>query len=165
MTTKRYLSDTHLLHDNIIHHCARPFRSTREMDEALVLAMLEAEEDGAHLYHLGDLTSKPEAAVALYGGLYHPERHTLIAGNHDRVGSPRLEARAAYSAYAGSIVGTEATWQENVLLVEDELDGRPVRLLLSHAPQPDPRGADLNLYGHCHNNNLRYPERFAAEYP
>lgn len=161
----KYISDTHLGHANIIGYCERPFETVHAMDRALMDAMLEAEAEGAVLYHLGDLAFKPEQTLPRLGRLTTPERHTLIAGNHDEVKKQREDIQHAYRRFFRTIIGTEKTWKANRLVVEDTLRGRPVRVLLSHAPQRDLGDAEVNLYGHCHNNNVRNPERFRQEYP
>lgn len=161
----RYWSDTHFRHANILRYCERPFRDVEEMNEALFTAFQEAEAAGASLFHLGDFAFGPDVVLETLGGLEHPGRHTLIAGNHDKVTSKRPEVQRAYSAFFGRTIGTEKTWKQNTLLVEDDLGGRRVRLLLSHAPQQDLQGAHFNLYGHCHNTHVLHPERLEEEYP
>lgn len=153
-----YISDTHLGHANIIKYCERPFKDVWEMDRVIVSRLCEAEAEGHAIFHLGDVAMNLTRAVRFVGWLSHPERHTLIVGNHDAYPKDN-----AYDRAFGRIVGTKKSWRENVLLVEDELDGAPVKVLLSHDPQRDLRGADINLYGHHHNNIQRKPEHFPYE--
>ncbi len=48
-------ADHHFGHINIINYCARPFRSTTEMDEAMVTLWNETVKPGDEVYHLGDI--------------------------------------------------------------------------------------------------------------
>ncbi len=72
-----------------------------------------------------------------------------------------------WSAWFGRIVGTPegGAWSRYGLLLDDVLDGRPVSVLVTHAPSPDLCGADVNLHGHLHDNWDRAPEGHAAAYP
>ncbi len=72
-----------------------------------------------------------------------------------------------WSAWFGRIVGTpeRGAWSRYGLLLDDVLDGRPVSVLVTHAPSPDLCGADVNLHGHLHDNWDRAPEEHAAAYP
>lgn len=158
-----YISDSHFGHANIIAYCGRPFRDADHMDTVMMQALREADCAGHVIYHLGDFALNAERVSARFGMLDGRGRHVLIAGNHDRVKSPTR--REGYLNFFGRVVGTEKTWRTNMLIVEDELAGRPVRLLLSHAPQEDLQGCDFNLYGHTHNTARRQPERFAESYP
>lgn len=152
-----YISDTHIGHANIIRFCERPFRDADHMDAVLMAALREADALGHAILHLGDFSFRADRV------LQNAARHTIVVGNHDRTRPP--QRRAAYEAFFGRLVGTERTWKRNTLIIEDEIDGRTVRLLLSHEPQQDLQGCDWNLYGHTHNNEERNPERFQREYP
>lgn len=158
-----YIADTHFGHDNIIRYCDRPHRSVEDMNTEIFLALLEAEGSGATIYHLGDVAFKPAVTLPELGGLRFPSRHVMIAGNHDRV--KKMETKELYYAYFGRIIGHERRWRENHVVVQDELKGQPVRVLLSHAPQQDLRGCQFNLYGHTHNEEIKNPERFRESYP
>ena len=155
MSNHLYISDSHFGHRNIIGYCDRPFHSVSEMDGRMARLLLAAEERG-RVFHLGDLTlDPPDRFFQRQGALFRdPSRHVLVAGNHDSV----VGHRPAYAPLFGEVVGTEETWRENVRFVEDRARGRRYTLLLSHAPQEDLRGADLNLYGHHHNHFSRPPE-------
>jgi calcineurin-like phosphoesterase family protein len=159
-----YISDLHLWHTNILRHCRRPFASVEQMNDELVTALLEAEAAGAKLYHLGDLTLRP-LALESTSGLEYPELHVHVSGNHDKTSSKNPEVQRQYARFFGTIVGTEKTWLQNTLLVDDQLAGRSVRVLLSHAPMQDLKGAHFNLYGHVHNSHLHDPSRMAEYYP
>lgn len=165
MTSHLYWSDTHFFHTNIIQYCQRPFADVHEMGVALFHALWNAELTGSHIFHLGDFALNAKFVLQHFGKLQFPERHTLISGNHERTNSRLPEMVGAYSAFFGRIVGTEKTWQQNTLRVEDFLNDQPVTLLLSHLPQQDLQGADFNLYGHVHNSYVLEPARLPQEYP
>jgi calcineurin-like phosphoesterase family protein len=154
-----YIADLHLDHANIIRYCQRPYRDVAEMNVALLAALRAAEAAGATLYVLGDVSLHLGRFVERYGWLAHPERHTVVIGNHDRA----LKHAAIYAQCFGTVIGTEKTYRTNFLEITDTAQGTLRRLLLSHYPQRDLRGADLNLYGHHHNNVQLYPERFVGE--
>lgn len=155
-----YIADTHVGHGNIIKYCQRPFASVVEMDRTIVRNLREAERKGLCIFHLGDVAMDLRRAIRLSGEWFtHPDRHIIIVGNHDRY--PNQED--AYRRTFGQIVGAKKTWQDNHLIVEDVAHGRTYRLLLSHNPQRDLQGCDLNLHGHHHNNLLLKPEQFPEE--
>ncbi|MCU0636608.1 MAG: hypothetical protein MUE41_17190 [Gemmatimonadaceae bacterium] len=80
------------------------------------------------------------------------------------VGRPRA---TEWSGWFGRIIGAPepGVWCRYGLLLDDVLDGRPVSVLVTHAPSPDLCGADVNLHGHLHDNWDRAPEGHAAAYP
>lgn len=157
MSRPLYVADTHFGHADIIEFVDRPFRSVEKMDRRMLEELRTAEARGP-IMHLGDLTLETPRALAERYGLpfREPERHTLVAGNHDRVAGHW----AAYAALFGTVVGTEKSWHTNATVVEDTLQGEPIRVLASHAPQQDLRGCDLNLYGHHHNLLRRFPHAY-----
>ena len=151
-----YVSDLHLGHANIIKYCERPYRDVGEMDKSILEGLRAVESSGGILYVLGDVTANLSRFVDRYGWLEHPERHTLIAGNHDCV----VKQGEVYARCFGAVVGTEKTYLSNTLTITDIIGGTEIKLLLSHFPQKDLQGSDLNLYGHHHNNRQLYPDRF-----
>lgn len=156
----RYAAGTHFGHEEILAFSDRPFSSVGAMDERMLHELRMAEARGP-IMHLGDLTlMKPEAFVERYGLPFRqPERHTLVAGNHDRVAGHR----ATYASLFGEVVGTERSWATNMTVLEDTLGGEPVRVLISHAPQRDLGTCDLNLYGHHHNQLQRFPHLYRPD--
>lgn len=157
----RYISDHHFGHENIIGFCDRPFDSAEEMDQVMLDRLLAAEQLGGSILHLGDIAWAPKDLLGHGGPFRWPKRHTFIAGNHDRVGEATFTSY--YEQAFGRVIGTSENWQNNTLIVEDQLDGESVQLLLSHDPQPDLQGCDFNLYGHHHNNIQTNPERYLPE--
>lgn len=158
-----YWSDPHFTHANIIRLCERPFASVEHMNTALLHALRLVNNAGAACYCLGDFGFDITRLYATYGGLRHPARHTLVAGNHD--GLTKAKHRPAYTAYFGITIGTEKTWQTNHHVVEDTVDGRTVRVRLTHAPVEDLHGCDYALYGHIHNGWTRSRDAHERQYP
>ncbi len=79
----RFWSDLHFGHANIIKYTDRPFSSVQEMDEVLERNLGDSISESDLLVNLGDLAMKDPL------GLHHrlnsdwPNRHLLVAGNHD----------------------------------------------------------------------------------
>jgi calcineurin-like phosphoesterase family protein len=145
-----YTSDPHIGHVNIIRYTDRPFKDVNHMDVCLIEALRKAETKG-DVFCMGDVSFDLARKLRKYGPLFeHPERHTLIVGNHDRIEANK----EAYNSTFGTIVGDESSWRTNTLIVEDS----GVKLLLSHKPQRDLQGCDYNLYGHVHNSVVRAEE-------
>ncbi len=125
--TDYFTSDQHFGHANIIGYCDRPFRSTTEMDAALVANWngIVGPDDTVHV--LGDVCmGRREESMPLIGQLMGHK--ILYAGNHDRCWSGHGERAAqAERDYLGA--GFEeirqGTWHV-------ELDGR--RVAISHFP-------------------------------
>lgn len=80
--TNYMTADTHFGHEKIIHHCNRPFGSTREMDEALIEAINETVGEHDTLYHLGDFCFQKTPLE--YRLKIRCANIVLIRGNHDR---------------------------------------------------------------------------------
>lgn len=76
------VSDTHFGHANIIRYCNRPFADADEMDRQLVAKWNQTVPRDATVWHLGDVTTKPEKLAARMNQLNG--RKILIAGNHDQ---------------------------------------------------------------------------------
>lgn len=153
---KLYWSDLHLDHLGAIGSFQRTFASVDEMNAQLLSAWANADPD-AHVYNLGDVAFNLRPFAERNPDLFAPllaarERQTLIAGNNDGV---LTASRRTFGALFGTIVGDETRWKENTLIVDDEVRGRAVRVLLSHRPQQDLQQCDYNLFGHIHTGYLR----------
>lgn len=77
------ISDTHFNHENIIKYCNRPFKTSSEMDWAMVENWNKVVKSGDKVYHLGDVYMKASPGyirniLSLLNG-----RKRLILGNHD----------------------------------------------------------------------------------
>lgn len=166
MSPKFYWSDLHLDHGRIIEMCQRPFRSVEHMGIVLLEAARSVLDDSnAHLYTNGDVAFNLRRFSEQFRHIHqcfgNKEQNTLVGGNHDGL---KTSSKHVYREIFGTIVGTEKTWRKNTLVVEDELNGQPVKLLLSHDPQRDLQGCDFNLYGHVHNDFLvSRPHRLTEE--
>lgn len=122
-----FTSDQHFGHANIIRYCDRPFRSTGEMDAALVARWnaVVGPDDTVHV--LGDVCmGRREESMPLIRQL--TGHKILYAGNHDRCWYGHgARARAAEAEYLEA--GFEEIRQGTYHL---ELDGR--RVAVSHFP-------------------------------
>jgi calcineurin-like phosphoesterase family protein len=90
---RKWTSDNHYGHANIIGFCHRPFqasafevglRDVNAMNTAMLRAALDSVADGDELWHLGDVALGTLACTLRYLSLI-PAPVTLVAGNHDRV--------------------------------------------------------------------------------
>lgn len=87
-----FTADLHLGHENIIHHCSRPFRTVEEMDRALIDAWNKRVGPEDTVYILGDLMfscKDPAGYLRQLAGKKH-----LILGNHDAVWMKRLKKQS-----------------------------------------------------------------------
>ncbi len=156
--TYHYLSDTHFEHANIIRYSERPFESTARMRTAMWEGMAEVDASGDSLVHAGDFTFRRGAEVLAENPtlrLDHPERHQLVLGNHDDWHRKPDLVATVQQRWFTQLHGTHKSWRTNACLIDDQVEGRPVLVLVSHRPQADLQGADLNLYGHLHNTLAR----------
>lgn len=80
--TNRYISDLHFGHENIINFDKRPFKDTKEMEEALITNWNSIVKKGDTTYILGDFCWGKEnewkRIIKLLNG-----NKVLILGNHD----------------------------------------------------------------------------------
>jgi calcineurin-like phosphoesterase family protein len=148
-----YTSDSHIAHRNIIHYARRPFATVEEMDAVLIQNLRDAEATGASIVHAGDLTFDLYRVLQRYGPIFKDRTgKSIVPGNHDRVKGPAR--REAYSSQFETVVGDEEDWRTHGLAVIDDLDGVEVMVLVSHKPQENLWGCDVNVFGHVHNNVL-----------
>jgi calcineurin-like phosphoesterase family protein len=132
-------SDTHFGHFNIIKYCNRPFRDTREMDEALIERWNASVKPEDTVYHGGDVyfgSANAETILSRLNG-----RKYLILGNHDNPRDPLLHK----------------FFRKIRLWVPMKDQG----LLLSHVPvHPDQLefyDSGINVHGHIHDRVLDDP--------
>lgn len=79
-----FTSDTHFNHKNVIGYCNRPYRDTREMDEALIENWNNTvRKDNEHIYVLGDFCF---AGKDYTKSIIHRLKgyKILVKGNHDK---------------------------------------------------------------------------------
>ncbi len=146
----RYTSDTHCLHANIIHYCHRPYKDAATMTEDLLTKLRAAEQLDPRIIHAGDIAFDLDRVVRKHGNIFQsPDAKVYVGGNHDRMTG---NGGSVYAAQFGTVVGTERTWKSHGYARYDILDGQEVLVLVSHKPQTDLCGADVNVYGHVHNN-------------
>jgi calcineurin-like phosphoesterase family protein len=132
---KRYISDWHYGHENILAFDNRPFSSVQEMNDVLVTLWNETVTPQDDVYVLGDMFwCKSSEAVPVLEKLNG--RKFLVKGNHDRSNDGKfIRQFAKVSEY---------------MEIEDE--GRHV--VLCHYPIPCFKNhlhGWFHLYGHVHD--------------
>jgi calcineurin-like phosphoesterase family protein len=134
-----FTADTHFGHGATLGQFRRPFRSTAEMNEALIARWNDCVGHDDEVWHLGDFAYRmaPAAMSAILSRLNGVKR--LVTGNNDGPEALRLSGWASVQAY-----------------VELELDG--AQLVLCHYPfrtwNRMAKGA-WNLHGHSHGRLAR----------
>lgn len=137
-----FTADLHLGHENIIHHCSRPFRTVEEMDRALIDAWNKRVGPEDTVYILGDLMfscKDPAGYLRQLAGKKH-----LILGNHDAVWMKRLKKTEPGLP--------EAAFESIQQAAEITVDN--CRVTLSHYPMMTWNGfaeGTYLIYGHIHN--------------
>ena len=136
-----FTSDTHFGHNNIIKFCKRPWKTTEEMDEALIERWNSVVKPDDIVFHLGDFAFATnsrwkEIIQRLNGHIY------LIVGNHDEI---RYPGHQVFELFEG--VTTQLALK---------IDNRHV--YLNHYPflcyggtYRNPEQAVIQLYGHIHS--------------
>lgn len=135
-----FTADTHFGHAGIIRHCARPFKSTEEMDDAMCHRWNEVVRRGDHVYHLGDFAWRDHDR---YRSRLNGDIH-LILGNHDKMSAA---ARANFSSVAEVHFGRAAGTPNN-----------SQKFFLFHYPCVSWREkgyGTIHLYGHVHGGYSR----------
>lgn len=144
---KYYISDTHLLHDNIIKLCNRPYDNMNIMIEDIIRKWNKKISAEDEVYILGDFSwySKSEDTEKLFKSL--SGKKFFILGNHD----------------SDLNRSTSLVWIKQYAEIKD--NGRKV--ILFHYPIEDWNGkyhGSYHLYGHIHNNigsiTKELPNRF-----
>lgn len=136
-----YISDLHLLHENVLRFDNRPFDSITQMQQTIVNNWNDKITNGDTVYILGDVSmrGKKEDLIALVATL--KGRKVLVKGNHDDVSDYR------YAQLFHEIVDYKE--------IHDSVDGQNYDLVLCHYPifswKKMGRGTIL-LYGHTHDS-------------
>ena len=132
-----YTADPHFFHQNILKHCARPFRSVAEMNRVILNNYRSTVGPEDDLWILGDVAVvHVDQAGQLTSMLYEiPGRKHLITGNHDKPWVRGLDI-----------------WTSVHDLVEIRDQG--TRVTLCHYPMLTWGGArrgSIQVFGHVHN--------------
>lgn len=136
-----YISDLHLLHENVLRFDNRPFDTIKKMQETIVSNWNHKVTNGDTVYILGDVSmrGKKEDLISLVATL--KGRKVLVKGNHDDVSDYR------YQQLYYEIVDYKE--------IHDAVDGQNYDLVLCHYPifswKKMGRGTIL-LYGHTHDS-------------
>lgn len=135
-----YISDLHLLHENVLRFDNRPFETIENMQETIANNWNRKVTNGDTVYILGDVSmrGKKEDLISLVATL--KGRKVLVKGNHDDVSDYR------YQQLYYEIVDYKE--------IHDAVDGQNYDLVLCHYPifswKKMGRGTIL-LYGHTHD--------------
>ena len=130
-----FTADTHFGHQNIIHHCNRPFPTVEQMDEALISRWNAIVGPHDEVWHLGDFTIRNGTPAQAYRERLNGEIH-LVYGNHDKTTVKNLRCWKSHQAYA-------------------EIEIEDVSIVLCHYAMRVWRKShhgSLMLYGHSHGN-------------
>lgn len=136
-----YISDLHLLHENVLRFDNRPFDSITQMQQTIVNNWNDKITNGDTVYILGDVSmrGKKEDLIALVATL--KGRKVLVKGNHDDVSDYR------YAQLFHEIVDYKE--------IHDSVDGQNYDLVLCHYPifsWKKMRRGTILLYGHTHDS-------------
>jgi len=128
-------TDTHLGHKNIARYCNRPDDYNEKIMEGIsVLGYYDV------LIHLGDVAFKTQGWEEKYLGNI-PCKKWLVLGNHDKSAKYHLESGWDWVGHSMSI--------------------RRFGKLITFFHKPAPIGeADLQFYGHFHNNPIENCEGY-----
>jgi calcineurin-like phosphoesterase family protein len=136
-----FTGDLHFGHQNIIHHCGRPFGSLEEMDAVLIANWNRAVKPTDTVYILGDLFFRNTVPAAEYLTRLNGKKH-LIIGNHDKFWMKKIDL----SRFFASV--------EKYMEISDGAH----KITLCHYPMMTWSGAYM-IHGHIHN------DRRAAYFP
>lgn len=139
--TRWFVSDHHFAHWNIIRYCHRPFKDTREMDDAMMTYHNELVKPEDHVSFLGDVTIvrggrvQKEWFCRLIRAMHGHKR--LYLGNHDHFPIQTYIDAGFEKVYA--------TWRDEK------------GIIFSHIPiHPKSMGSAIaNVHGHTHNNTTQ----------
>lgn len=135
-----FTSDLHFGHKNIIKFCNRPWKTTEEMDEALIANWSSVVGDNDIVFDLGDFAfatnSRWKELIQRLNG-----KHYLILGNHDVVRWPGDKTMELF----------DRVEQQMIIYIDNRC------IYLNHYPYlcyggswKKPEYAVWELYGHVH---------------
>ena len=134
MNTKRYISDWHYGHKNVLHFDNRPWLTVEEMNAELIQRWNSVVEPGDVTYVLGDMFwCKPAESIPVLDKLNG--QIVLVKGNHD---------------YDSSILNRKFVKVDDYMEIDDY--GR--KIVLCHYPivcYKNHYHGWYHLYGHVHN--------------
>lgn len=128
-----FTADQHFDHERIIEYCDRPFRTVKEMNEALIENWNSVVQKNDKVFVLGDFALSNRENIIKYGKALRGNK-VLILGNHDRA-SKSVYLEAGFQ----DIIKYPILWADFYIL--------------SHAPKFMPgMGPYFNIYAHVHND-------------
>jgi calcineurin-like phosphoesterase family protein len=127
-----FTSDTHFGHGNIIKYTNRPFKNTKEMDEAIIKNWNDKVKPEDLVFFLGDfnLVKSKEAPDGKSFEYYRNQLNgqiVFIKGNHDR------------------------GQQCRTIITNVVIEHGGYRILLTHNPKHASKDYKINLCGHVHD--------------
>jgi len=141
--TKRYTSDLHLQHNNILKYDNRPFNSIEEHDEHIVEVINEYVNKDDQLYILWDICWKPNKWIETLKEI-KCNNVFFIQGNHD------------FTKYLKIY---ENLWWTNLWLMHID---KEAKVVLCHYPMEEwfhshhkEDGRFFHIHGHSHWNSIR----------
>lgn len=141
MSNTFFTSDTHFGHKNIIKYCNRPFKDTKEMDEALIDNWNSKVKKGDYVFHLGDFSLSNGNAGGYLNQLNGYIR--FIRGNHDK-DAEDLQRNVTRAGKLPPFLSFD-----DVRMVS--IDGQQIWLShYAHRVWPKSHRGVWHLYGHSH---------------
>lgn len=128
-----FIADLHLGHENIIRYCDRPFKTTDEMNRAIIKCWNNTVSRQDKVFVLGDFSLGTKEETIEWGRSLQGSK-TLILGNHDR----RTETVYKEAGFK-EVIRYPILWNEYYIL--------------SHAPKFVAANTPYaNIFGHVHNS-------------
>ena len=141
-----YIADLHFGHENVIGYDNRPFKSSFDMDEALIENWNSRVTSDDTVYVIGDaFWGKEERSIQIIKRL-NGKKH-LIEGNHDRINGQLAKYWQSISHYAEIIDGDKT-------------------VILCHYPlmfYKNQKYGTFMLYGHVHKRYSHMIEAWKKE--
>lgn len=131
---KTYLiADTHFNHKNIIEYCDRPFKTVKEMNEAMILKWNNTVSKSDIVYFLGDFAMGNKQTVKEFCQKLNG-RKFLVKGNHD-----------GYSIPSYMECGFEKVYDKPIIYNNFFILSHEPMFLTENMPY-------ANIFGHVHND-------------
>ena len=139
-----FTSDHHFGHHNVIKYCDRPFTSTQQMDEMMVLKWNETVLPNDEVYYLGDFAMHPVVVSKILPCLNGTKY--LIMGNHDRCFKGNSDRWKLHYTDAGF----ERLLRETQIEIANQL------VRLHHFPYQNPNDPDQRYFDYRPKNDGRW---------